>query len=67
MTDKTIFETTESGEYLVNAPADGMEPDEVSVTLDGIEYRLHGYAGKDINSNVHADVLAYKYCTVIAE
>lgn len=57
------FEQTESGNYRILPPSDGMEPDQIDVTVDGTVYRLSGYVGKDASSNILPDVLVYEFCT----
>lgn len=61
------FETNGDGDYIVMTPADGMEPDEMIVTVMNTRYKLSGYAGKERSSVVHPDVLAYSRCEVFEE
>jgi len=60
------FETTEDGFYRVIQPAEGMEPDELAVRLGDRTFRLSDYAGKDVESRIHPDVLVYRECEVIS-
>lgn len=62
--NNTPFEQTDSGEHLVMQPVDGMAPDKMTVVVDDVTYELSGYVGKDLNSHVHPDILAYRYCVV---
>lgn len=54
------FETTDNGNYKVVQPADGMEPDEMSVRIENHVFYLRDYAGKNIESRVCPDVLVYR-------
>jgi len=60
------FETTADGRYLVTEPAEGMEPEQITITIDDVQYRLWGFAGRDIQSHINSDVLVYKFCTTEA-
>jgi hypothetical protein len=63
MTDDTVpFEVTDAGYYRVIQPLWGVEPESMSVTIDGTQYRLSGYIGKDTQSKVRPDVLVYEFC-----
>jgi hypothetical protein len=61
------FETNDRGQYLVIAPADDMEPDSIRLQFHNLTYELSDYAGREIDSHVHPDVLAYEECNVVDE
>lgn len=67
MSDVTPFETTENGFYRVTEPVEGMEPDLITIRLDGRTFRLSDFAGKDVESHVLPNVLVYRDCEVIEE
>jgi hypothetical protein len=54
------FQQTDNGNYRVVQPADGMTPDEMSVTVGNRRYHLYDYAGKDHESRIAPDVLVYR-------
>lgn len=61
------FETTSEGEYLVIEPTEGIEPENMEVTVSGTTYHVEGLVGKDVTSNVFPEVLCYKHCWVVED
>lgn len=67
MTDVIPFEATDNGFYRVVQPAEGMEPDCLTIGLEGHTWRLSGYAGKAVESRVGPDVLVYSDVEILED
>lgn len=61
------FETNNRGQYLVIEPAEGMHPDSIQFEFHKVTYELRDYAGREIESRVQPDVLAYEECVVVGD
>jgi hypothetical protein len=63
----TPFETNDCGQYLVLEPAEGMRPDSIQLEFHDVTYELRDFVGRETESRVHPDVLAYDECTVVSQ
>lgn len=61
------FENDDDDNYEVITPFEGMEPDQMTVTVGGTTYIFGGYVGKGRRSHILPDTLLFERCDVVKE
>lgn len=57
--------TLDEDEFHVLQPAEDVEPEAMSITVDGVRYRFSDYQGKATRSRIYAEVLVYGTCEIV--